>query len=70
MYVPFPQGSDDRAPGRLGYALADCADGWVRASSAVTQAAIPSATSAALAVLVSNDGVTSARSHEAKSCGP
>jgi hypothetical protein len=42
----------------------------VPGSSAAIQAAIRPATSAGLAVLVSNDGVTSARSHEAKSCGP
>jgi hypothetical protein len=37
----------------------------VPGSSAVTQAAIRSATSAVLALLVSNDGVTRARSHAA-----
>jgi hypothetical protein len=37
----------------------------VPGSSAVTQAAIRPATSAVLAVLVSNDGVTRARSHAA-----
>src|SRR5271170_5109678 len=50
---------------RLGHGLDGWAGGCVPGSSAVTQAAIRSATSAGRAALVSNDGVMRARSHAA-----
>ena len=55
----------DTAHRGFGHALVGWLGACVPGSSALTQAATRPATSAALAVLVSNDGVMRARSHAA-----